>query len=64
MIFVFVLSALAGAVITFSALWPLGVVVALIGTPFGGSLLALGVAVALAARDSDAAKASPRRVRA
>jgi hypothetical protein len=58
MIFVFVLSALLGAAVTAGALWPLGVAVALIGAPFGGSLFALLVAVLLASRASESKRAN------
>lgn len=58
MIFVLMLSALIGAAVTFSVLWPLGAIIALIGAPLGGSLLALVVSVLLGSRTSEAKKAS------
>ncbi|PVE22048.1 hypothetical protein DC522_23085 [Microvirga sp. KLBC 81] len=58
MVLVFMVSALIGAAATLGALWPLGAAIALIGAPFGGSLLALLVAVLLTARTSEAKKAS------
>jgi hypothetical protein len=58
MIFVFMLSALIGAAVTFGALWPVGAAIALVGAPFGGSLLALLVTLLLSSRTSEAKKAS------
>lgn len=58
MIFVLMLSALIGAAVTFAALWPLGAAIALVGAPFGGSLLALLVTILLSSRTSEAKKAS------
>lgn len=61
MIFVLILSALAGAMVTFSALWNLGLLIALIGAALGGSLLAFLVALAFAARVSVPEKVGSRR---
>jgi hypothetical protein len=41
-------AALIGGVITFVLLWPYGLVVAVVGLPFGGSLFALLIAVGCA----------------
>ena len=60
--FLLAFAALIGGVITFAALWPYGFLLALVATPFGGSILALLAGLALAfqrtsgtdpARDSD-----------
>jgi uncharacterized integral membrane protein len=61
MIFVLILSALAGAMVTFSALWSLGLLIALLGAALGGSLLAFLVALAFAARVSFPGKLGSRR---
>jgi hypothetical protein len=45
-------AALVGATITFAALWRYGLSIALIGAPFGASLLALVVALIKAAMRS------------
>jgi len=58
MVFVFMLSALIGAVATFAVLWPFGALIAVIGTPFGASLLALLAGFLAASRAPEAEKAS------
>jgi hypothetical protein len=64
MLIVLMAAAFVGGLTTFVALWPLGWLIALAGVPFGGSFLALMVAVLLALRDSHAAKArSEERLR-
>ena len=47
MLFVYAVTGLVGGLITSVVLWPLGVLIALAAAPFGGSLLALVVAVAV-----------------
>ena len=61
MIFVHTLSALAGALVTFSALSDLGLLIALIGASLGGSLVAFVVALAFAARVSVPEKVGSRQ---
>lgn len=58
MIFVYMLSALIGAVVTFAVLWPFGPLVAVIGVPFGASLLALLSGILIASRAPEAEKAN------
>jgi hypothetical protein len=48
MVILIMLSAIIGGAITIILLWPYGVALAIIGAPFGGSLLALVVTVSVA----------------
>ena len=50
MIILLTFAALIGSAITFVLLWPYGLVVAVVGLPFGGSLFALLVVVGCALR--------------
>lgn len=61
MVIVLALAAFVGGLITAIALWPFGWLSALIGAPFGGSALALIVAVFVALRDSYAKKSRPNQ---
>jgi uncharacterized membrane protein len=51
---VLMMAALAGGVMTCILLWPYGAIMALVGMPFGGSLVALFAAVLLYMRTSAA----------
>ena len=70
MIVVLLLAALIGGVITFVLLWPYGLVVAVVGLPFGGSLFALPIAVGCAlpahwrARHQQPANITPAEIHA
>ena len=48
MVILLVFASIVGGALTFATLLPFGVLLALVGAPLGGSLLAGGVAVALA----------------
>jgi hypothetical protein len=45
---VLMVAALVGGLVTFAMLWPYGVLIALMGAPFGGSLLTLLAGLLLA----------------